>query len=64
MNSTISKRAFLQAVGAAAGVGAVYRGMEALGLARSGSVRAAPPELPRSSGAGTSVAILGAGVPA
>ena len=62
MNSTISKRAFLQALGAAAGVGAVYRGMEALGLARSGAAHAAPPELPRGSGAGRSVAILGAGM--
>lgn len=62
MNSTVSKRDFLRAVGAAAGVGAVYRGMEALGLARSGTARAAPPELPPGSGAGKSVAILGAGI--
>ena len=62
VNSTISKRAFLQAVGAAAGVGAVHRGMEALGLGRTGTAAAAPPGLPPGSGAGKSVAILGAGI--
>ena len=62
MNSTISKRGFLQAVGAAAGVGAVYRTMEALGLAGPGTARAAAPDLRRGSGKGRSVAILGAGI--
>lgn len=62
MKSTISKRAFLQAVGAAAGVGAVYRGMEALGLAGIGPANATPPDLPRGSGRGKHVAILGAGI--
>ena len=62
MKPTISKRAFLQAVGAAAGVGAVHRGMEALGLGRTGTVAAAPPAPPPGSGAGRSVAILGAGI--
>ena len=62
MTSTVSKRNFLQALGAAAGVGAVYRGMEALGLGRTGTAAAAPPDLPPGSGAGKSVAILGAGI--
>ena len=62
MRESMSKRAFLQAVGAAAGVGAVYRSMEALGLARTGTAHAARPDLPRGSGAGRSVAILGAGI--
>ena len=62
---TISKRAFLQAVGAAAGVGAVHRGMEALGLGRAGAAAPPsdpPPGPPPGSGAGKSVAILGAGI--
>ena len=62
MTSTISKREFLQTLGAAAGVGAVWRGMEALGLARPGIASAAAPELPPGSGAGKSVAIIGAGI--
>ena len=62
MNATMSKRGFLQAVGAAAGVGAVYRSMEALGLAGTGAAHAATPRLPRGSGEGRSVAILGAGI--
>ncbi len=62
MTSSVSKRDFLQALGAAAGVGAVYRGMEALGLGRTGTAAAAPPDLPPGSGAGKSVAILGAGI--
>ena len=62
MNSTISKRDFLQAIGAAAGAGAAWRGAQALGLARGGEARAETPDLPRGSGAGRSVAILGAGI--
>ena len=62
MTSTISKRDFLQAVGAAAGIGAVWRGMEALGLAGSRTARAAALDLPPGSGKGKSVAILGAGI--
>ena len=62
MNATMSKRGFLQAVGAAAGVGAVYRTMEALGLAGTGAAHAATPKLPPGSGEGRSVAILGAGI--
>ena len=60
MTTSLSKRAFLQAVGTAAGVGAVYRSMEAMGLV--GSAHAASPELPQDSGDGKSVAILGAGM--
>ncbi len=62
MDTTLTKRDFLHAIGAAAGLGAVYRGMEALGLMHGGDARAALPDLPPGSGAGRSVAILGAGI--
>ncbi len=56
----MTKRDFLHSVGAAAGVEAVYRTMQALGL--SGAAEAAPLDLPRGSGQGKSVVVLGAGV--
>ena len=62
MATGMTKRSFLQSVGAAAGVGAVYRSMEALGLAQSGAAHAARPDLAQGSGEGKSVAILGAGI--
>ena len=62
MTAGMTKRSFLQSVGAAAGVGAVYRTMEALGLAQTGAARAAQPDLAPGSGEGKSVAILGAGI--
>ena len=64
MNTTMTKRRFLQSVGAAAGAGAVYRTMEALGLAGIGAAHAATPapDLPAGSGQGKRVAILGAGL--
>ena len=58
----MTRRSFLQSVGAVAGVGAVYRSMEALGLVRSGVAHAATPGLARGSGEGKSVAIMGAGI--
>ncbi len=62
MKATISKRGFLQAVGAAAGVGAVYRSMQALGLVSTEVTHEVRADLPRGSGEGKSVAILGAGI--
>ena len=64
MNATMTKRRFLQSIGAAAGAGAVYRTMEALGLAGIGAAHAATlaPDLPADSGRGKRIAILGAGI--
>ena len=64
MNTTMTKRRFLQSIGAAAGAGAVYRTMEALGLAGIGAAHAATPapDLPADSGRGKRIAILGAGI--
>ncbi len=63
MSTRMTKRTFLRSVGAAAGVGAVYRTMQALGLSPAdGVARAAAPALPAGSGAGTHVVVLGAGI--
>ena len=64
MSTTMTKRRFLQSIGAAAGAGAAYRTMEALGLAGIGAAHAATPapDLPAGSGQGKRVAILGAGI--
>ena len=64
MNTTMTKRRFLQSIGAVAGAGAVYRTMEALGLAGIGAAHAATPapDLPAGSGRGKRIAILGAGI--
>ena len=64
MSTTMTKRRFLQSIGAAAGAGAVYRTMEALGLAGIGAAHAATPvpDLPAGSGKGKRIAILGAGL--
>lgn len=56
--TNMTKRKLLQSIGAAAGAGAVYRAMEALGF--SGTARAASLELPP--GDGRSVVVLGAGI--
>lgn len=58
----MTKRTFLQGVGAAAGAAALYRSMEALGIRMAGTAQAAPPDLPRGSGRGVDIAILGAGI--
>ena len=60
----MTRRSFLQALGAVAGAGAVYRTMEALGLSGIGAAHAATPApaLPAGSGAGKHVVILGAGI--
>ena len=57
----LTRRAFLERLGAAGGYSAVYLGMEAMGLLAS-PAPAEPFALPRGSGAGRSVAILGAGI--
>ena len=62
MTTSMTKRQFLQSLGAAAGAGAVYRTMKALGLSGIGTAHGAPLNLPRRSGNGKSVVILGAGV--
>ncbi|MEN9226731.1 MAG: flavin monoamine oxidase family protein [Thermostichus sp. HHBFW_bins_43] len=56
-----SRRRFLQMVGGAGGVSAVYATMQAMGLLHP-PVSARPPDLPRGSGSGQSVVIVGAGL--
>jgi len=60
MNMT--RRNFIQSLGAVAGVEAVHRTMQVLGLSGTSEARAASPDLPRGSGRGRSVVILGAGI--
>jgi monoamine oxidase len=62
MTAKMTKRQFLQSVGAAAGVAAVYRSMNALGLVGSTTAQAAAPDLAPGSGDGKRVVILGAGI--
>ncbi|MEA3031381.1 MAG: monoamine oxidase [Sphingomonadales bacterium] len=58
---SLSRRAFLERLGAVGGYSAVYLGMEAMGLLNA-PASAEPFELPRASGRGRKVAILGAGI--
>ena len=58
----LTRRALLERVGAAGGAGAVYLAMEALGLAIPTPAGAENFEMPRSSGGGRSVVVLGAGI--
>ena len=58
----MTRRNFIQSLGAVAGVEAVHRTMQALGLAGAGAAHASAIDLPRGSGQGKSVVILGAGV--
>ena len=58
----MNKRQFLQRLGSVAGAGAVFQGMQALGLVGNGIARAASPNLAHGSGQGRSVVILGAGI--
>ena len=62
MNTRMTKRSFLQHMGAVAGVGVLYRSLKALDMGNAGAAHAAPPELPRGSGRGKQVVILGAGL--
>jgi monoamine oxidase len=58
----VTRRRFLEHVGLAGGSAALYETMTALGLINLPEAWAGPPELPRGSGAGKSVVILGAGI--
>jgi monoamine oxidase len=59
---TVSRRGFLEQLGAASGLGAVYIGMEAMGLLRAQPASAEDFALRPGSGNGRKVAILGAGI--
>ena len=58
----MTKRKFLQSIGTFAGVGALYRTMNALGIIESGNAHGATPNLPATSGKGKKVVILGGGI--
>ena len=62
MTTKMTKRQFLQSIGAATGVAAVYRSMNALGLVGASTAQAATLDLSPGSGDGKSVVILGAGI--
>ena len=59
---TLTRRALLEQVGRAGGLGAAYMAMEALGLAIPTPAGAENFGLPRGSGVGRSVVVLGAGI--
>ena len=58
----MTKRDFLRAIGAVAGVSATYHTMSALGLLGTAEAKSVAPELPLGSGFGKRVVILGAGI--
>jgi len=58
----LTRRGFLERLGAVGGYGAVYLGMEAMGLLNAPPASAEPFELPRGAGRGRKVVILGAGI--
>jgi monoamine oxidase len=58
---SLTRRAFLERLGVAGGVSATYLGMQAMGLLNAPAA-AAPFALPRGSGGGRSVVVLGAGI--
>ncbi len=58
----LTRRALLTQLGVVGGAGAVFMGMEALGLAHSTPAMAENFQLPAGSGKGKSVVILGAGI--
>jgi len=58
---SLTRRGFLERLGAVGGYSAVYLGMEAMGLLNAPAA-AEPFELPRASGGGRKVVILGAGI--
>ena len=59
---SLTRRALLERLGLAGGVGAVYLGMEAMGLLNAPPAAAGPFELPPAPGRGRSVVVLGAGI--
>ena len=58
----LTRRTFLERLGAVGGVSAVYLGMEAMGLLNASPASAEPFALPPGSGRGRTVVILGAGI--
>lgn len=58
----LTRRALLEHIGRASGLGAAYMAMETLGLAIPTPAGAENFQLPRGSGSGSSVVILGAGI--
>ncbi len=62
MSTAITKRKFLQSVGAIVGPAAMYRSMTALGMMGAGTAQANTLDLPIGSGRGKHVVILGAGI--
>jgi monoamine oxidase len=58
----LTRRGFLERLGAVGGYSAVYLGMEAMGLLNAPPASATPFELPRAGGRGRKVVILGAGI--
>src|SRR3954464_10600772 len=58
----LTRRGFLERLGAVGGYSAVYLGMEAMGLLNAPPASAQPFALPPGSGHGRKVAILGAGI--
>ena len=58
----LTRRALLERIGAVGGAGAAYMAMEALGLAIPTPAGAQNFELPKASGSGRSVVVLGAGI--
>jgi monoamine oxidase len=59
---SLTRRGFLERLGAVGGYSAVFLGMEAMGLLNAPPASAEPFALPRASGRGRKVAILGAGI--
>ena len=58
----VTRRTLLTQLGAVGGASAVFLGMEALGLTRATPVGAENFVLPKQSGRGQSVVVLGAGI--
>jgi monoamine oxidase len=58
----LTRRAFLERLGAVGGYSAAYLGMEAMGLLNASPAAAEPFELPRGRGRARKVVILGAGI--
>jgi monoamine oxidase len=62
MMPPITRRGFINLVGRAGGTAALYNTLSAMGLLSPPSAYAGPPQLPRGSGRGMRVAVLGAGI--
>ncbi len=62
MTTGLSRRSFVNLVGRVGGAAAVYATVHAMGLMRAPEAFAGPPALPRNSGRGIRVAIIGGGI--